>query len=107
MLISGNESPCLVRLVRKDLPQARGAVQSKAPSAAFRTELHLRSCRFPCCGMQLLVVIWMGVTPIPVMGLLSPAGLRVFVVFLVIAGQVDSPGVVLVIIPVVVVLVVG
>jgi hypothetical protein len=45
--------------------------------------------------------------PIPVIGLLSLAGLREFVIFFVIVGQVDSPGVVLVIIPVVVVLVMG
>jgi hypothetical protein len=45
--------------------------------------------------------------PIPVIGLLFLAGPREFVILPVSVGQVDSPGVVLTIIPVVVVLVVG
>src|SRR5579862_670401 len=58
-------------------------------------------------GSPLLVVIRMRMAPIPVIGLLFLAGPREFVILPVIVGQVDSPGVVLTIIPVVIVLVVG
>src|SRR5579864_5410890 len=49
----------------------------------------------------------MGVAPIPVVRLLPFAGLREFVVFLVVVGQIGAPSVVLAVIPVVVVLVMG
>jgi hypothetical protein len=58
-------------------------------------------------GSPLLVVVGMRMAPIPVIGLLSLAGLREFVTPLVVIGQVDSPGGVFAIIPVVVVLVVA
>ena len=53
----------------------------------------------------MLVMVRVRMSPIPVMGLLFLAGLRVFVGFLMIVSQIYSPKVVLVIIPVVVVLV--
>jgi hypothetical protein len=57
--------------------------------------------------MPLLVVVGVGMAPIPIMGLLSFAGPRKFVVFPVIVGQIDSPGMILTIIPVVIILMVG
>src|SRR5579863_2526408 len=47
----------------------------------------------------------MGMAPIPVAALLPFTGLREFVVSSVIVGQIDSPGVVLAVVPVVVILV--
>jgi hypothetical protein len=58
-------------------------------------------------GSPSLVVVGMGMAPIPVIGLFSLAGLGEFMGFFVIVGQVDPPGIVLAIVPVVVVLVVG
>ena len=52
-------------------------------------------------------LVWMGMAPIPVIGLFSLAGPREFVGLFVIVGQVDSPGVVLVIVPIMVILVIG
>jgi hypothetical protein len=54
-----------------------------------------------------LVVVGVGMSPIPVIRLLSLAGLREFMVLLVVVTQVDTPRVILVVIPVVVVLVPG
>jgi hypothetical protein len=63
--------------------------------------------RFASRATLLLVVVRVGMAPIPVMGLLSPAGPREFVGLSVIVAQVYSPGMVLMIIPVVIILVAG
>jgi hypothetical protein len=57
--------------------------------------------------MPSLVVVRVGMAPIPVIRLFSLAGLREFMILLMVVAQVDSPTVVLVVIPVVVVLVPG
>src|SRR5580692_4080222 len=57
--------------------------------------------------MPSLVVVGVRMAPIPVIRLFSLAGPREFMVLLMVVAQVDSPTVVLVVIPVVVVLVPG
>ena len=52
-------------------------------------------------------LVWVRMAPIPVMGLFSPTGPREFVGLSVIIAQVYSPGMVLMIIPVVIILVAG